>query len=43
MYAWMLLSNNAIVWYVLVKYLWLTKEAMTDQRYLATKAENYEN
>lgn len=28
MYAWMLLSNNAIVWYVLVKYLWHIKEAV---------------
>lgn len=43
MYVWMLLSNNAIAWYVLVKYLWHIKEAMMNHRYLAMKAENYEN
>ena len=35
MYVWLLLSNNAIVWYVLVRYLWLRKEAMMNHRYLA--------
>ena len=35
MYVWLLLSNNAIVLYVLVKYLWLRKEAMMNHRYLA--------
>src|SRR5688572_14120817 len=35
MYAWLLLSNNAIVLYVLVEYLWLRKEAMMNHRYLA--------
>ena len=35
MYVWLLLSNNAIVWYVLVRYLWHRKEAMMNHRYLA--------
>jgi len=43
MYVWMLLSNNAIVWYVLDKYLWHIKEAKTDHRYLVKKSVNYEN
>lgn len=37
MYVWMLLSNNAIVWYVLDEYLWHSKEAMMNHRYLAKK------
>lgn len=38
MYVWMLLSNNAIVLYWLVKYLWLIKKAMVMHRFLATKS-----